>query len=155
MDLYCYIEQDGQIVDSATLNCDVIDDEYAVAVIGDVSDSLSFRAVNLSVVIDGEYQILWNCPVMTPLQYDYEVEEATFELTCSGLREFGEVIFRYELAEEGTEPQVLDGFMNVLDDTQAVFVLESGVPEGTVMSARAVYGRIDEQSDELYLLWSA
>ena len=63
MVLQIAIEVGGELVDGMSVDCEIVDNENAVAAIGDVPDVLTFRATILTAVIDGVEQELWTAPV--------------------------------------------------------------------------------------------
>lgn len=155
MELTVYVEQNGEVLDEMGVTCAIVDNENAVATIGDVQDEISFRAVSLTAVIDGVSHELWAAPVMNPESQEGGGEDLRFNLTCSGLSEFSDIVFHFEYAQQGREPQELEESMIVDSADSAHYTFEGSTPDDAVITAKAVYGRVDGENEELYLLWSA
>lgn len=148
-------EQGGEVLDETQVSCEIIDNENAVALIGDIQDALDFRAVSLTAVIDGVQHVLWTAPVMVPVSHEGGGEDLRFDLTCSGLTDFDDIVLRFEYAMPGDTPQVIEESMVVDDADSAHLTFNGSTPEDVVLTAVAVHGRIDAEEEELYLLWSA
>ena len=155
MELTVYVEQNGEVLDEMKVTCDIVDNENAVATIGDVPDELSFRAVSLPAVIDEVSHELWTKPIMNPESQEGGGEDIRFDLTCSGLSDFSDIVFHFEYAVQGSEPLELEESMIVDSADNAHYTFEGSTPDDAVITAKAVYGRVDGEEEELYLLWSA
>lgn len=148
------VEREGQVVDETSVACTIIDDEHAVAIIGTVTESLTFRAVSLTAMIGGVSHVLWTQPVMSPMVIVGGGEVDTFAFTCSGVSEFDSLVLHVRTVVGG-QADLSWKLMTVDSSNSAHFTFEGGVPAGRVITALEVYGRFDGAEVETHLLWSA